>query len=574
MRPYILTEPQAGRVPRVLLVFLCLAFLIPGLTGRSPWGNADATGFGIALTMARGSLEQWMQPSVFGLSLPEEGPLAYWLMAGAIHLGSPWLSEHASARLVIGLLIVPGLLAIWQAARLFARRPEIQPSDPFGASASPALITRSMADAALLVTLACCGLMTRLHETTAEALQFTWMGLLLWGAALSLERPRAGGTMVGLALAATALGASLPLAALLASAWLLAYLLSPPVRALARRAIAGSILWPLGVTGLWALSLWIWGGGTPAALGAWWTATWSIAPSGSGPLGALLGTLSWFAWPAWPLAAWTLWRWRKLAGEPALLIPTLFAAAILIHLSLIPRASEQAMIPLIMPLALLAVWGLPTMMRGMVALLDWMAVSLFSLIGIFIWGYWLALQTGYPPRMAASALRVAPGYEPEFITLSGAIGLAASIGWLVLIRWRTRNGPPRLWRPMVLSAGGLVFIWILLVSLWLPVFDQRKSLRGPALEVAEVLRNASAGRPGGADCVQPVNLNAAERTGFAYFGGIHFGTDPQSCPLLLQRLPAVGSESSLTGKENWERLWLGGRRFDRNERFALDRRQP
>jgi hypothetical protein len=574
MRPYILTEPQAGRVPRVLLVFLCIAFLIPGFTGRDPWGSADATGFGIALTMARGSIEQWLQPSVFGLGLPEEAPLAHWLMAGAMRLGSPWLSEHASARLAVGLLVAPGLWAIWQAARLFARRPEIQPSDPFGASASPALIARSMADATLLVTLACWGLVTRLHETTAEALQFTWMGILLWGAALSLVRPRTGGSLVGLALAATVLGGSVLLAVLLASAWFLAYLLSRPIRALARNAIAGSVLWPVGITGLWALSLWVWDGRTLTALGAWWTAAWAIAPVGGGSLSGLLGTLSWFAWPAWPLAVWTLWRWRKLAGEPALLIPTLFAAAILIHLSLIQRASEQAMIPLIMPLALLAVWGLPTMMRGMVALLDWMAVSLFSLIGIFIWGYWLALQTGYPPRMAASALRVAPGYEPEFVTLSGAVGLAASIGWLVLIRWRTRNGPPRLWRPMVLSAGGLVFVWILLVSLWLPVFDQRKSLRGPALEAAEVIRGVSEGPSGRVDCVQALNLSTAERTGFAYFGGIPFGTESQPCPLVLQRLPSEGSESSLTGKAHWERLWLGGRRFDRKERFALDRRQP
>jgi hypothetical protein len=573
MRPYILPDPEAARVPGVLLFLFCFVYLLTGLTPRSPWGTADATGFGIALTMAQGGLEQWLMPSVFGLAQAQESPLAYWLLAGAIRLGEPWLGEHPSALLATGLLVAPGLYFVWKSALLFAARPEVQPSDPFGASAARPTIARTMADAALLVTLACCGLIVRLHETTAEAIQFTWMALLLYGGALVIERPRRGGLLSGLALGASALCSGPLLAMLLAAGWLVAQALGDPQRLVARDSIPIALGTALLVFAVWPLALVLTQTEGLAWLSAWWQANGLMLGTTQATLVDLARTLPWFVWPAWPLALWTLIRWRALWREPALALPLCCAAAVIAGLLLQSRAPEQAMIPLTIPLALLAVWGLPTIARGLVGLLDWMAVALFSAFGIFIWGYWIALQTGHPPRMALSANRLAPGHAHEDALWTGLIGLIVTLSWLWLIRWRTAPGPRLLWRPMVLSASGLVLAWVLLVSLWLPVFDERKSLRGPAREAATMI-GIRADEPSTAQpCVTARHLNAAQRVGFAHFGAIRFGAAGEACRWLLSTNDALPPDAATgSSRPGWVQVWQGGRRFEPGERFTLFRR--
>lgn len=573
MRPYILPDPEAARVPGVLLFIFCFLYLIPGLTPRSPWGTADATGFGIALTMAQGGLEQWLMPSVFGLAQAQESPLAYWLLAGAIRIGEPWLGAHPSALLATGLLVAPGLYLVWKCALLLAARPEVQPSDPFGASAARPTIARSMADAALLVTLACCGLIVRLHETTAEALQFTWMALLLHGGAIAIERPRRGGLVAGFALGASALSSGPLLAAPLAGGWVLAQYLGARQRLVARDSTPIALITASLVFACWPATLLLTQPDGLAWLSAWWRANGLMFGTTQATLTDLARTLPWFAWPAWPLALWTLIRWRALWREPALALPLCCAAAVLASLLLQVRVPEQAMIPLSIPLALLAVWGLPTIARGLAGLLDWMAVALFSALGIFIWGYWIALQTGYPPRMALSANRLAPGYAHDDALWTGLIGLAVTLSWLWLIRWRTARGPRLLWRPMVLSASGLVLTWVLLVSLWLPVFDERKSLRGPAREAATMIGIRQDGQHEEQSCVTARNLNAAQRVGFAHFGSIRFGAADEPCGWLLStsEAPPAGPTTD-PSRPAWMAVWQGGRRFEAGERFTLFRR--
>jgi hypothetical protein len=491
MRAYILTEGQARRVPRTLLLSLCLLYLVPGFTTRGPWGSVDAGGFGIALTFAQSGLDQWLSPSAFGLRVADEAPLSYWLIASVIRLTEPWLSAHAAARLTTGLLITLGLLALWRALLLFARRPEILPSDPFGASATPGLIARSMADTGVLIVLACCGLIIRLHETTADAIQFTWTALLLLGFAETLGRPWRGGLIAGAALATTALGTGPMLALLFALAWLAAHALSAPLRALARQSLPASLAVVAIALLTWLALVISAGDAGRTAMAQWWAATWFPSGTFITPWSDRLRTLAWFVWPAWPLAGWTLWKWRALWREPALVVPILCTLAVIVYLALQARVNEQALIPLALPLALLATWGLPTMARGLTSLLDWLAVALFSLFLIFIWGYWLALQTGFPPRMAASAARVAPGFQQEYAVAAGLLGGLATFAWLGLIRWRIGRGPSALWRPVILSAGGLTITWLLLITLWLPFFDARTSLRAPALAVSALIRAAA-----------------------------------------------------------------------------------
>src|SRR5690606_18214756 len=119
-------------------------------------------------------------------------------------------------RTVAALGLTLALVLLWYATYSFARRPEIQPDDPFGAAASRKDFARAVADTALLAMLSTFGLLARVHETTVDAAQVTWVALYLFGLGYALQRPRLGGVIVGLAIAATLLTRGIPLAAVLA----------------------------------------------------------------------------------------------------------------------------------------------------------------------------------------------------------------------------------------------------------------------------------------------------------------------------------------------------------------------
>ena len=103
--------------------------------------------------------------------------------------------------------------------------------------------------------------------------------------------------------------------------------------------------------------------------------------------------------------------------------------------------------------------------------------------------------------MAFRASRIAPGFEPDWIVVEVTLGLLASAAWLALVRWRVSRQPPMIWRAVVLSCGGLVLAWFLLMTLWLPAFNERNTYRDVAQRAAQSL-------PEGYDCVDVRSLGA------------------------------------------------------------------
>jgi hypothetical protein len=126
----------------------------------------------------------------------------------------------------------------------------------------------------------------------------------------------------------------------------------------------------------------------------------------------------------------------------------------------------------VVPLAVLASFGLLSLPRNIANLIDYFALSIFTFLGIMIWMYWLALHTGTPEFIQSNVLRAAPGVSGIYSAKELILGIVATFAWLMLIGWRIRVSEPLLWRPVILSAGGLGMTWVLLVNLW-----------GPALEI-------------------------------------------------------------------------------------------
>jgi 4-amino-4-deoxy-L-arabinose transferase-like glycosyltransferase len=573
VKPFLVTSLEAGRLPRWIPVLLCAVYVIAGLFGRDPWRTDDAAGFGIAHTMALGSAIDWLAPNVHGTLVPATGPLPFWIGAIGIRVGGVLtvllnglaetapgdflprvsISADLAFRAVAAIGLALALALLWYATYSFARRPEIQPDDPFGATASRKDFARAVADSALLAMLASFGLLARVHETTVDAAQVTWIALYLFGLGYSLQRPWPGGLIVGLAIAATLLSRGIPLAAVLALTTLTLTVAVHPFRLIALGftlawlpvAVVAAAIWPalllhyseagatminsIGAVGAIAAD----GSSTaagyvgetvnPAAsaitrrfLDGWlaWNASLLQGPT-TASLNYYARTAVWFFWPLWPFVLWAIWRWRDSRREAPVAVPAVMLVPLLLLALLDPVGSEASLLPMVLPMTMLAALALPTIRRSIVALIDWFSVMTFSVVGFAIWAYWIAFMTGFPPRMAQKAQEAVPGFQSPLSLLELGLGLLATAAWIGLVLWRVSRQPRAFWRPMALSSGGMVLTWFLLMTLWLPAANFRKSYREVVAPTREILAAESG-------CVVGYGLDIAQRALLAYYANARF----------------------------------------------------
>ena len=273
-----------------------------------------------------------------------------------------------------------------------------------------------------------------------------------------------------------------------------------------------------------------------------------------------LGTLAWFAWPAWPIALWALWLYRRKPSSARLILPLLALIAGIV-IKLLARANgELPLLPLLLPLALLGAQVLPDLRRGAANSLAWFGAMTFSLLGGVIWLGYLALQTGFPPRIAANAARIEPGFVSHFAWLPFLAAIAVTLAWIALIL-RSSNAYQRC---VTYWAGGIALFWALTMLLWLPWIDHGKSYRPVALS----LRASLPQHPG---CIAGRGLGEAQRATLDYHAGIvtvrsntRAGRD---CPLLLVQENAREREHN--PGPSWKKIWEGNRAGDRAEKLRL-----
>ena len=566
MKPVRLPAAATLALPRWGLAALCLMYILPGIIRRDPWKVDDASGFGVMWTMAHGSLADWLAPNIVGLALPAEAPLPHWIGALMISLFG-WIAGDAlAARLSILVFFAIGAVAVWRTAFVLGRRAEAQPLKlAFGGQPATVDYGRTLADGALLIYVASLGLLLRSHETAAPALHVSLVAAVLYGAACLFDRPGAR--------AAAGLGVAAGLLAL-THTWLTPLLLMAAVVAIAllhyRQALRHALIVALPVAvalpACWLLARQAL---VPGASFAPWLAD-SLRDIGLPSLqgsGSLLKALAWYTWPAWPIAAWAVYAWRA-AVTLHILLPASAIVLLALPAIFIPGHNDYQLLPLLPPLAILATFGLPTLKRGAINAIDWFSVMTLSAIAGFIWLGWIAKQTGWPAGLAKSAFRYAPGFKPEFNLFALMVALAASAGWLLLLQWRLGRRPPVLWRAVVLSTGGLVLCWVLLMTLWLPWLNYSQSY-------APVAKQLGASLPAGYRCVDTDGVGPAQRASFAYLGGVTFSRPgDEACDFLLVQDDGLRRKGAQMKKVDGKvtLLWQGRRAADRHEFFRLFRR--
>ncbi|AJX33593.1 ArnT family glycosyltransferase [Burkholderia oklahomensis] len=562
MKPVVrLTASATRALPRWLLLTLCIVYAAFGLFGRDPWKNEDAAGFGVMWTMAQGGLHDWLLPNLVGKFITSDGPLGYWLGSLAIR-ALPWIDASNASRVYSGVLFCVASAFVWYAAYLLGRRAEIQPFKyAFGGEPEPRDYGRTLADGALLVLLACFGLAERGHETTPQLAQFAWIAMFVYGLVRAIDKPVQGALCWGVALGLVALSGNPVLVAALAVGTLALYLVTPEIRCVQVPAIG----LPLAVA---VFAIWPF-----AALAAfpddagWFFDQWlhGSLMRFSGPPTTVLAyaakNLPLFTWPAWPLAIWAWVSWAGLRRRPHIAIPLSVVMPLVALVILQSQQTNRMYMLLLPPLAVVATFALPTLKRGAINAIDWFAVLSFTILGTFVWLVWLASLTGFPHPLARNLGRLVPGYEPHFKVLSFVCAIAATACWLALVRWRISRQPKVLWRSVVLSSAGTTLMWVLLMTLWLPIVNYSRTYRDVAQQIAAHL-------PSDYECISPVRLGDAQIATFAYFGDMHFSFT-EDCDVILRQDRADFGEPSSMSQYVWRLVWEGRRAADRDERFRL-----
>jgi len=570
MKPVRLPAAATLALPRWALLALGMLYILPGLIGRDPW-KEDAGSFGIMWTMAHGSFSDWLYPNIAGLAASEEGPLAFWLGAICIKLFGWILGDVLAARVSTIGIFVTGAMSLWYTAFHLGRRAEAQPLRlAFGGQPEPDDYGRTLGDTAVLIYLGSLGLLVQSHLTLASTLQGALLAYFLYRAVRYVESASTrNAVLVGLSLGALALtrGVLPPVVLLLALFACTRYLKLASGAALRHLGIAAGV--GFLITLLWML---------PAALvqpyglspvGDW--LAWNAGQLGLPTVASLKSFFRigvWFFWPAWPFALWAIWAWRRQQHLLHIVMPVFFFLALTALLLCDPALENGDFLKMLAPLALMAAFGLPTMKRGAINAIDWFSVMVLTILGALVWLFWIAKLTGWPAQLAKNALKLVPGFKPEVGIVAFLVAAATSVGWIMLVHWRLSRQPSVLWRAVVLSSSGLILLWVLLMTLFLPDLNYGRSYAGVAQQIAANL-------PHDADCIE-TNVGPAQRASFAYFGRLPFaGMESTNCRYVLLQDDIRNRDDQKLARRYGVRgapvLWEGRRASDRYERFRLFR---
>ena len=574
MKPVRLAASATLALPRWALVALALLYILPGLIGRDLW-KEDAGSFGIMWTMAQGGWQDWLSPNISGLPVHGEGPLAFWLGAICIKLFGWLMGDIMAARVSTMGIFVAGTMSVWYTAFHLGRRADAQPLRlAFGGQPEPDDYGRTLADTAALIYLGCLGLLWFSHETLAVTLQGTLVGYFLYRAVRYVETSSLrNSVLVGLALGLLILarGWQTPLTLVLALL-LCSHFLGLPLRRTLLHVGAATLTAAL-ISLVWiAPASLMLPADAVAPVNGWmiWNADQLGFPTWTS-IATFLRVGIWFFWPAWPFAAWAIYAWRRQDNVLHIVLPLTFMAALTVLIVCDPVPQNGDLLKLLPLLAIMAAFGLPTMKRGGINGIDYFSVMVLTMLAGLLWLFWVAKLTGVPQQAAHNVAKLLPGFIPRFAIGRFIVATIATVGWIALVQWRLSRQPSVLWRAVVLSSGGFILLWVLVMTLFLPDLNYSKSY-------ATVSRQLAANLPANTSCVDG-HVGLPQRASFAFYGKVPFAPvgEKMACPLLLIqdsiKLRDDKERMPIHDPKEWELIWEGRRASDRDERFRLYQRR-
>ncbi len=235
-------------------------------------------------------------------------------------------------------------------------------------------------------------------------------------------------------------------------------------------------------------------------------------------------------------------------------------ASIAVALVVVPDPRGALVLPLLVPLALIAALEIDTLKRGFSAALDWFGILTFGLLAALLWWLWIdAWWHGMAPAVARLFRDTEAGYRPPVGIAALAISGFLTLLWLALVRPARRSNR----RAALNWAAGMTLLWGLYMTIWLPYLDSRRSYRPVALSLAAQVPATG--------CVASRRLGEPQRALFDYFAGLRTVREElrpdHGCALLLvQHGRNVGESAPAQG---WTAAWTGRRQGDDTELYVL-----
>lgn len=532
------------RHPRFVVGLVCFVWMLPGLVGRDPWKSDEAVHFGIVYEMLTSG--KWLVPHLGGEAFLRFPPLYHWTAAASAFVFSPILALPDGARLIN---LAYGALAFVLTAATARRL--------YGADRDWV---------AVLLLVGSVGLVLPAHHllpsyafvaaTAATLCALAWFGNHPLRAAV--------GIAFGVSLAFLCDG-------IVSAAILLIVVLVMPIASASFRnrryasVLIGAIIMMLPLIAFWPASLY---SRSPAMLHefvtqntGWYTGATRPGSERDSPF-FYLEVLPWFASPFIPFTAWSIWKHRDRLQERQFLIPLVTLVIALLVLSGAYDSREFYALPMLLPLALLAVPGIARLPRGGLYLFFWFSIMFFLFFFAVAWFYWSAVDLGIPAPAARAMARMEPGYVPVRSPVLILIAAALTLLWFIGLFNVRRSAE----RPFLAWATGAAVFWGLLMTLMIGWVNHAKSHRTMIQSLAQTVSTHQG-------CIASMSLTDAQRGLMHYFGNIktrRVGVDERAaeCELML----IEGKVDSGTMDMPWTLLWEGHRLGDNRERFRLYRK--
>ncbi len=532
------------------LIGLMAAWVLLGLIGHDPWKPDEAPTFGLVWRALMHG--EWLLPNIAGERSADTAPLFVWTAAVFAKLFSWILPLHDGARLAAAAYMGLAFWCVGVTSRL--------------------LYGKGSGRYAVLTLAGCVGLFERGHFLIPETALLCAVALSVLGMAYLASNPRKGGVLLGLSFALAYLSkgwaGGLLVLAVVAGLWLA----WAPIRNRDSRvalcwgaALAVALITPwlaaVYLSDPNALHMAVWGEDRPSF------AVFSNTAS-------TLLILLWFAFPAWPLALWSARLMQRgfVGGMSQLgfVLPvTAFAALALVIICVHDGRALPAM-PLLIPLALLAVPGLDHLKRGQSGFIDWIGIFFFGALIVAAWLYWGALYFGTPAALVKSINKFQPGYTEPVRWFSTVLAVLLTAVWFAMIRPARRTHK----RALINWTVGMTAVWGVLMLLGTPFLDFGKSFRIPINSLVQALPSEVRS---GKQCLASGNLGEGQRAMLDYLANLRTEraeTTPNfSCNWLLMQ--GTRPQGVVIGQRlgNWEAVWQGGRPGAREEPWFLFKRK-
>lgn len=534
---------QGARESAWALLLLAFAWLWPGVFSHDLWNPGEPR---LYTVVEQFLLHPTWQPMLFEQAYFDAPPVWVWMAALCNKLLSPWaMDAYAAARTASVIFTALGLLG--------------------SAMAAYRLLGKHQGRSVVLILIGSVGLLPIAHFMNGFSVLFAALGMIFW--AFSIAHKQVVFACIvwifGQFLLMQSGGLLLPFLVLLAALALRGHpqwrsarfdvfcaagaVLSLPVLAFYPLALAAAQ--PQAFERYWQEYLWgAWGG----------TQTFSLGFS----LFYYAKHLLWFSFPALLLAIWTLWRggvWQQKYGALCAIWFVLMGLA----LTSLPQTQQNWLLLLLLPLAVLGAAQLNNLRRGAAAFLNWFGIMTFGVAAVFLWLGFVAMNFGFPAKLAERAAYFSPYYTRDLDILPIFFALLFTPIWIFAITRRHIRGRQAIsnW------AAGMTLVWALLMSLFLPWIDAAKSYRPIVqqmqLALPETVRHALVQ---GEACLAIDARDDITRIAWQQYSTLRIQTHAtHKCRYQLAR--RVGNEILFRQPE--QVIWQGNRPRNKEEQFIL-----